>query len=442
MISSIVYLAPMKIRYRSIDGKYAELIVVEPQAKFRSGHALLLVLPPGRSENGKIARNFAEHGFTVGLLELHTKYKETALGRIDAALSALGSSNKGIIRIVACFLESSLYPELHEALKPLADQIDEVVTCVAHGQGFQVVTKAINGAVAAQHQINADAGGGRDRRIAVARILASQMSTASGEAVIRQSNIEAENFEEYLPWILLIGFGAILRECLKLITHGGFSISSNRPQIRILSGIFLGISILIVGASFRYGSYLVSTTKNLQAAVIRVLGTYEEEIAALATELAPTVSSASLMSSCELLDHAIYVNRLGHTIKHQYDQTLFSDYVVDPVLAKPAVLSSWRGPLWRSIGGHVPVVDDPEFAVDQVHLKLLQRVSIREADISSDTDPLVIWRRGYATPAEFCVLLVAALRSAGIPTRMASNERVEVFHSGEWHMLLPAVEIR
>lgn len=112
------------------------------------------------------------------------------------------------------------------------------------------------------------------------------------------------------------------------------------------------------------------------------------------------------------------------------------------MLAKPAVLSSWRGPLWRSIGGHVPVVDDPEFAVDQVHLKLLQRVSIREADISSDTDPLVIWRRGYATPAEFCVLLVAALRSAGIPTRMASNERVEVFHSGEWHMLLPAVEIR
>ncbi len=126
----------------------------------------------------------------------------------------------------------------------------------------------------------------------------------------------------------------------------------------------------------------------------------------------------------------------------------YRDYVLSPVIdepPKPEAHSSqpratnstpaeltWRRDLWENFWPRVRHENSAETAAQSVARFLRERVTIapnfpKQAGVES------IWRSQIANLDDFDLVYVAALRSVGVPARLADNHHAEFCSGTEWH---------
>jgi hypothetical protein len=131
-----------------------------------------------------------------------------------------------------------------------------------------------------------------------------------------------------------------------------------------------------------------------------------------------------------LLLHASLANYNRQIINWKLEDATYRDYVLSPLIdpQRDGQLA-WRRSLWEYFYLPIRKENDP-FSAAQIVLKFLrQRISLVEKG------PITIeamWQQKEADADGFEALKVASFRSVGIPARLDSDHRAEIFDNQKW----------
>jgi len=120
-------------------------------------------------------------------------------------------------------------------------------------------------------------------------------------------------------------------------------------------------------------------------------------------------------------------------VNWQVDDKIYRDFVLSPVITGNAVEQlNWRRPLWEEFYPRIRHESSPEDAARTVGRHLRERVTIAAAP-NLPHDVPAIWLRQVTDETGFEIIYVAALRSVGIPARLDSNQKAELWDGTDWH---------
>jgi dienelactone hydrolase len=133
-----------------------------------------------------------------------------------------------------------------------------------------------------------------------------------------------------------------------------------------------------------------------------------------------------------LLEHVELAGYNRELINWHLDDKIYRDYVLSPVItARSGEQLNWRRPLWEEFYPRIRHESSPEAAAAIVARHLRERLTI--ATLSNPpSDVPNIWMRQITDKAGFEIIFVAALRSAGVPARLDSNNRAEFWDGNKW----------
>jgi hypothetical protein len=137
-----------------------------------------------------------------------------------------------------------------------------------------------------------------------------------------------------------------------------------------------------------------------------------------------------------LLNHVHLANYNRQLIAWKVDDAAYRDFVLSPLIC-PAADSDldWRRTLWESFYPRIRKEESTEAAAAIVVTHLRERITIAPS-VSDTAFPLAvpdIWQRQITTGKGFENIYVAALRSAGIPARLAaSTGKTEFLSPSGW----------
>jgi dienelactone hydrolase len=130
-------------------------------------------------------------------------------------------------------------------------------------------------------------------------------------------------------------------------------------------------------------------------------------------------------------------------INWKVDSQIYRDYVLSPIIAESTSEESvfeahgsgefnWRRELWEKFWPRVRHEDTAEDAAAIVVRFLRECLAVvpnwpRQYGVES------IWTNQIANIDDFHLVYVAALRSVGVPARLATNHRAEFWNGNEWH---------
>ena len=133
-----------------------------------------------------------------------------------------------------------------------------------------------------------------------------------------------------------------------------------------------------------------------------------------------------------LLEHVELSHYNRELINWKVDEPLYREFVLSPRIDPAADGElNWRRPLWENFYPRIRREQDPQGAAELVARFLRERVTIARGNRfpSAVGD---IWRRQITNERGFEVVYVAAMRSAGIPSRLGSNDKAEFWTGTGW----------
>ena len=133
-----------------------------------------------------------------------------------------------------------------------------------------------------------------------------------------------------------------------------------------------------------------------------------------------------------LLEHVELAHYNRQLINWKLEDQVYRDYVLSPQIA-PASDGGldWRRLLWENFYPRIRREQDPAAAAEIVVRFLRERVTITQGDGL----PGVVaeaWQRQVTNERGFEALYVAALRSVGVPARLAAQGQAEFCPGGSW----------
>ncbi len=133
-----------------------------------------------------------------------------------------------------------------------------------------------------------------------------------------------------------------------------------------------------------------------------------------------------------LLEHVELANYNRELVNWKLADDVYHRFVLSPPI-DPALDGdmNWRRPLWESFYPRIRKENSLEAAAEIIVRLLRERVRVGETPGSPETIAK-IWQRGIASERGFEAIYVAALRSAGIPARLAERGRAEFWNGAEW----------
>ena len=133
-----------------------------------------------------------------------------------------------------------------------------------------------------------------------------------------------------------------------------------------------------------------------------------------------------------LLDHAELAGYNRQLVNWQLDDPLFRDSVLSPVITPhPGERLDWRRPLWEEFYPRIRHETALADAVRIIVRHLRERVTVVSLPNLPHEVP-DIWRRQITDPRGFAIIYVAALRSAGVPARLAAPGQTEYWSGEKW----------
>ena len=134
-----------------------------------------------------------------------------------------------------------------------------------------------------------------------------------------------------------------------------------------------------------------------------------------------------------LLNHVELAGYNRELINWQIDDKIYQDFVLSPVITgSPGEQLDWRRPLWEEFYPRIRHESSPEDAARIVVRHLRERVTIAAA-ANQPHDVPTIWLRQVTDEIGFEIIYVAALHSVGIPARLDSNQKAELWNGTNWH---------
>lgn len=133
-----------------------------------------------------------------------------------------------------------------------------------------------------------------------------------------------------------------------------------------------------------------------------------------------------------LLTHVELANYNRELINWQLNEDRYRDYVLTPVITgQLSEKFNWRRPLWEEFYPRIRHESSPEDAATIVVRHLRERVTVADLPNLSHDVP-TIWLKQITDEAGFEIIYVATLRSVGVPARLNTYGRVELFDDGKW----------
>lgn len=131
----------------------------------------------------------------------------------------------------------------------------------------------------------------------------------------------------------------------------------------------------------------------------------------------------------EYLELADYCRRL---VNWDINEIEYQDYVLNPVLmAGTKTGLEWRWILWSGFYPKIRKTNSPLEAASVLAGELRTEIEIQN-QARNDFNFTRIWRDRVASPEQFKILHVAALRAVGICARINAQGMVEIFQSTKW----------
>jgi hypothetical protein len=133
-----------------------------------------------------------------------------------------------------------------------------------------------------------------------------------------------------------------------------------------------------------------------------------------------------------LLEHIELAHYNRELINWKLDEQVYRDYVLSPQIAPASDGGlNCRRALWENFYPRIRREQDPAAAAEIVVRFLRERVTITQGD---DLPGVVaeVWQRQVTNEKGFEALYVAALRSVGVPARLAAQGRAEFWTGAAW----------
>jgi dienelactone hydrolase len=133
-----------------------------------------------------------------------------------------------------------------------------------------------------------------------------------------------------------------------------------------------------------------------------------------------------------LLEHVELANYNRELINWKLDEQVYQQFVLSPEIDPAADGDlNWRRPLWENFYPRIRKEQGTEAAAEIVVRFLRERVTIAKGN---DLPAVLagIWERQITNERGFEAVYVAALRSAGVPARLDSRQRAELWTGSTW----------
>jgi predicted esterase len=135
-----------------------------------------------------------------------------------------------------------------------------------------------------------------------------------------------------------------------------------------------------------------------------------------------------------LLTHVELANYNRELVNWKLDDQIYREFVLSSQVDSAFDGDmNWRRPLWESFYPRIRKETTPEGAAEIVVRHLRERVTIAEG-LDSPRTIADVWLRQITTARGFEAIYVAALRSAGIPSRLDAQGRAEFWTGAEWKL--------
>jgi hypothetical protein len=133
-----------------------------------------------------------------------------------------------------------------------------------------------------------------------------------------------------------------------------------------------------------------------------------------------------------LLEHVELANYNRELINWKLDEQVYQEFVLSPEIDPVADGDlNWRRPLWENFYPRIRKEQGPEAAAEIVVRFLRERVTIAQG-ANLPTAVAGIWERQITNERGFEAVYVAALRSVGVPARLDSRQRAELWTGSTW----------
>jgi hypothetical protein len=138
-----------------------------------------------------------------------------------------------------------------------------------------------------------------------------------------------------------------------------------------------------------------------------------------------------------LLEHVELAGYNRELINWQLDDAVYRDFVLSPVITgETGERLDWRRALWEEFYPRIRHESSPEDAARIVvrHLRECVTIAILRNPPHDVPD---IWVKQITDEAGFEVIYVAALRSVGVPARLDSHGRANIWDHDQWQVAPP-----
>ena len=133
-----------------------------------------------------------------------------------------------------------------------------------------------------------------------------------------------------------------------------------------------------------------------------------------------------------LLEHVELANYNRELINWKLDEQVYRQFVLSPEIDPVADGDlNWRRPLWENFYPRIRKEQGSEAAAEIVVRFLRERVTIAQG-ANLPTVVAGIWERQITNERGFEAVYVAASRSAGVPARLDSRQRAELWTGSTW----------
>ena len=121
---------------------------------------------------------------------------------------------------------------------------------------------------------------------------------------------------------------------------------------------------------------------------------------------------------------------------HDLDAEIFREYVLIPKLSPDEKAEmQWRWPFWLELYPKVRKCTNPEEAAEIVIRATRERLGIPK-QYAKVQDLLTTWWTGEANSHDYHRILVAAMRSVGVASRLDTGGHAEFWTGKEWRLVI------
>lgn len=145
-----------------------------------------------------------------------------------------------------------------------------------------------------------------------------------------------------------------------------------------------------------------------------------------------------------LLTHVELANYTRQLVNWKLDDEIYRDFVLSPGIETRVDSDlGWRRELWEHFYPRIRQITDIPFAAETITKQLKPRFSQYPISESNPPRPILeVWRSRNqpVSQLELEALMVASLRSAGIPARLNGVEKAEYWNGSEWSAAFPTAK--